>query len=225
MTAVAAIVFVSYLVGSIPFALLVARFAGGVDIRQIGSGNTGALNTIMNVGPVPGVIAGLMDAAKGAVMMLLAAVLVGKAAAALAGGAAIVGHCYSIWLMLAARNERGGGWKRWLRRFGGKGLATGMAVLLIINWPTFLTTMLLFFALYGLLYLSPLPLEKRKDVTYPTVGALLVVPFVMWYWTHALAPTSAALLLAVAIIVKHLPDLRTSYYVAGPAKAKSHPET
>lgn len=204
----------SYLLGAIPFAVLVARQIGGIDLRRTGSGNTGAMNTIRSVGKVPGIVAGLLDAAKGALAMLLASLVIGKDAAALAGGAAIVGHCYSVWLLLAARHERGGGWKRWMRRLGGKGLATGMAVLLIMNWPTFLCVLALFFVVFAMQRQLPFSPERRKDETWPTVIALAVMPPILWLWTRDSALTLAGTILSAAVIVKHFPDLRAGFYVA-----------
>ncbi len=205
----------AYLLGAVPFAVLIARMIGGVDIRRIGSGNTGAMNTIRTVGKGPGIVAGLLDAGKGALAMLLAYYVLGKSLAALAGAAAIVGHCYSIWLLIAARNERGGGWKHWLRRLGGKGLATGMAVLAIINWPTFLGVMALFFVV---LFLQPrlrLPLSPtmRKDETWPTIIALLASTPMLWFWTHDAVLVLVGAVLTVAVVVKHLPDVRELFSV------------
>lgn len=204
----------SYLLGAIPFAVLVARWFGGVDLRRTGSGNTGAMNTIRSVGKVPGVASGLLDASKGAIAMLIANVAHGRDAAALAGAAAIVGHCYSLWLVLLSGNERTGGWKRWLRLLGGKGLATGMAVLLILNWPTFLTIMVSFFAIFAVQTQLPLSAVKRKDETWPTILALLLCAPVLWYWTRSPLLLIVGLILTIAIVIKHLPDLREAYYVA-----------
>ncbi|MBA3943120.1 MAG: glycerol-3-phosphate acyltransferase [Herpetosiphonaceae bacterium] len=211
---VLAVLVFAYLLGAIPFAVLVASYIGGIDLRHTGSGNTGAMNTIRSVGKLPGLFAGALDAAKGAIAMLVARVLIGRDAAALAGGVAIVGHCCSIWLLWAARHEHGGGWKRWLRRMGGKGLATGLAVLLIMNWPTFILMIVIFFVVFGLQFLLPLGPERRKDETWPTVIALALVPVALWYWTHNQLLLTAGVVLAIAIVIKHLPDLRESFYVA-----------
>jgi len=85
----------SYVVGAIPFAVPVGLGLRGVDVRRAGSGNAGAMNTLRNVGPLAGVLVALLDAAKGAGVVLLGRWLLGTQAGALAGCAATIGHCFS----------------------------------------------------------------------------------------------------------------------------------
>lgn len=106
-------VVLGYLIGSVPFALLVARRWGAPDLRTVGSGNLGATNVLRASGMTAGVLVALLDVAKGAAGVLLAARLDGPSATpAVAGLAAIVGHIYPIWL----------------RFRGGKGVATACGV-------------------------------------------------------------------------------------------------
>ena len=109
---------VGYLLGSIPFGLLLTRIAGHGDIRDIGSGSIGATNVLRTGNKTLAALTLVFDVLKGS-----AAVLVGAAwseEAALAGGAAvIVGHIYPVWL----------GFR------GGKGVATALGVLIVIAWP------------------------------------------------------------------------------------------
>jgi acyl phosphate:glycerol-3-phosphate acyltransferase len=106
-------VVVAYLIGSVPFALLIARRWGAPDLRQIGSGNLGATNVLRASGLTAGVLVALLDVAKGVAGVLLAARLDGSnATTAAAGFAAIVGHVYPVWL----------------RFRGGKGVATACGV-------------------------------------------------------------------------------------------------
>lgn len=110
---------VGYLLGSIPFGVLVARLLGLGNLREIGSGNIGATN-VLRTGSKPAAIATLLlDGAKGAVALLLARSLAGEDAAQLAALAAMIGHCYPVWL----------GFK------GGKGVATFLGILLALAWP------------------------------------------------------------------------------------------
>ena len=109
-SAVTALILIgAYLVGSIPFSFLVAKWRG-IDVRTVGSGNVGATNVMRSAGTVPGLVAFALDAAKGAVAVLVAQRLTREpgvpAAAALA---AVVGHIFPVWL----------------RFKGGKGVATG----------------------------------------------------------------------------------------------------
>lgn len=108
-----------YLLGSVPFGLVIARALGLGDLRQIGSGNIGATN-VLRTGNKPAALATLLlDSGKGAIAVLLARYFGGETAAILAGGAAFLGHCFPVWL----------GFK------GGKGVATFLGTLIALNWP------------------------------------------------------------------------------------------
>ena len=106
-------VILAYLVGSIPFALIVARRSGAQDLRRVGSGNLGAANVLRASGVKAGVLVAMLDIGKGAASVLLASQLNGSnTTPAIAGLAAIVGHIYPVWL----------------RFRGGKGVATACGV-------------------------------------------------------------------------------------------------
>jgi glycerol-3-phosphate acyltransferase PlsY len=107
-----------YLLGSVPYGLILTKAAGLGDIRAIGSGNIGATNVLRtgNKGLAAATLA--LDALKGLVALLLARWLWGEDAALVAGVAAMAGHAFPVWL----------GFK------GGKGVATGAGVLLAAQW-------------------------------------------------------------------------------------------
>lgn len=108
-----------YLLGSIPFGMVIARLLGLGDLRQIGSGNIGATN-VLRTGNKPAALATvLLDSGKGAAAVLLARYFAGDVAAMLAGGAAFLGHCFPVWL----------GFR------GGKGVATFLGTLIALHWP------------------------------------------------------------------------------------------
>jgi glycerol-3-phosphate acyltransferase PlsY len=108
-----------YLLGSIPFGMVIARALGLGDLRKIGSGNIGATN-VLRTGNKPAALATLLlDSGKGAIAVLIARHFGGDTAAMLAGGAAFLGHCFPIWL----------GFK------GGKGVATFLGTLIALHWP------------------------------------------------------------------------------------------
>jgi glycerol-3-phosphate acyltransferase PlsY len=108
----------AYLIGSVPFALLLARRWGATDLRRIGSGNLGAANVLRASGVRAGVLVAVLDVAKGAVSVLVAERVAGGAAApAAAALAAIVGHVYPVWL----------------RFRGGKGVATACGAFSILT--------------------------------------------------------------------------------------------
>jgi glycerol-3-phosphate acyltransferase PlsY len=117
----------AYLLGSIPTGYLAGKLLRGIDIRQHGSGSTGATNVLRTLGKAPALVVVLIDAAKGAAAILLARWLCPRIGAAawtdwavcLAGIAALLGHARSIWLGFT----------------GGKSAATGLGVLLAVSWP------------------------------------------------------------------------------------------
>ena len=112
-----AVVAFGYLAGSIPFAFLLAR-RRGIDLRHAGSGNVGAANVLRTSGVPNAVIAFVLDAAKGAVAVLVAQRLSAEPATPVAGGlASIIGHIYPVWL----------GFR------GGKGVATAGGVFAVLT--------------------------------------------------------------------------------------------
>jgi glycerol-3-phosphate acyltransferase PlsY len=109
----------AYLLGSIPFGVVITRMMGLGDLRQIGSGNIGATN-VLRTGNKPAAAATLiLDAAKGGIAVLIARAMVGEDAAQLAALASFLGHLFPVWL----------GFK------GGKGVATFLGILLALFWP------------------------------------------------------------------------------------------
>ena len=109
-----------YLVGSIPFGVLLTRATGAGDVRNVGSGNIGATNVLRTGRKDLAFATLILDAGKGAAALLIArAVTDIDAVAAIAGGAAFLGHLYPVWL----------GFK------GGKGVATFFGLMLAAAWP------------------------------------------------------------------------------------------
>ncbi len=111
--------FLSYLLGAIPFGILITRAMGLGDLRAIGSGNIGATNVLRTGHRGAALATLLMDALKGAAAVLMARWVAGEDAAQLAGLAAFLGHLYPVWLNFK----------------GGKGVATFLGILLALAWP------------------------------------------------------------------------------------------
>jgi acyl phosphate:glycerol-3-phosphate acyltransferase len=129
MNTLLVVIVAAYLLGSIPFALLLARRVSAVDLRQVGSGNLGAANVVRVSGVTAGLVVALLDIAKGAASVLLAAGLSrGDAAPAVAGLAAIVGHVYPVWA----------------RFRGGKGVATACGVFAVLTPMAMLPALAIF---------------------------------------------------------------------------------
>ena len=129
MTPLLAAGILGYLLGSIPFGLLLTRFAGHGDIRGIGSGNIGATNVLRAGGKGLAALTLALDLAKGTVAVMIASGW-GREAALVAAGCVILGHMFPIWL----------GFR------GGKGVATGLGVLIALAWPVALVAALLWLA-------------------------------------------------------------------------------
>ncbi|WP_299546706.1 glycerol-3-phosphate 1-O-acyltransferase PlsY [uncultured Tateyamaria sp.] len=111
---------IGYILGSIPFGMILARVMNLGNLREIGSGNIGATNVLRTGNKTAAGLTLLLDAGKGAVALLLARAITGaEDTAQLAGLAAMLGHCYPIWL----------GFK------GGKGVATFLGLLTALHWP------------------------------------------------------------------------------------------
>ena len=112
-------VLLAYLLGSIPFGLVLARAMGLGDLRAIGSGNIGATNVLRTGSKKAALATLILDGAKGGVAVLVAGAALGPDAAQVAGLAAFLGHLYPVWL----------------RFHGGKGVATFIGVTLALAWP------------------------------------------------------------------------------------------
>ena len=169
------IVIVAYLLGSVPFALLLARRWGAADLRRIGSGNLGAANVLRASGVKAGVLVAVLDITKGAVSVMLAQRFADHAAApAAAGLAAIVGHIYPVWL----------------RFRGGKGVATACGVFSVLT-P---------FAIPPALGIFVVAVWLTKYISLGSMLASVALPPIA-YATGSPAPAVAAAFVASAIIV------------------------
>jgi glycerol-3-phosphate acyltransferase PlsY len=174
----------AYLLGSIPFGLLVGKLFGGADVRTAGSGNIGATNVARVAGPFAGVVTLLLDAAKGALAVILAARLSDQSATwmIIAGLCALVGHCFPIWLGF----------------HGGKGVATAAGVFLVLCPPAFLGSAILFV----------LVVVYWRYVSLGSMSAAAAMPLLIYFfWAPHHAPpyavTFGSLAAALLIVYKH----------------------
>ena len=128
-----------YLLGSIPFGLLLTRIGGAGDLRAIGSGNIGATNVLRTGRKGLAAATLLLDMAKGAAAVLIAERFF-PGTGMLAGMAAFLGHCYPVWLKFR----------------GGKGVATLMGIVLALHWPSGLVYAGVWLGILGALRVSSL---------------------------------------------------------------------
>jgi glycerol-3-phosphate acyltransferase PlsY len=167
----AAAALLGYLLGSIPFGLLLTRMAGLGDVRKIGSGNIGATNVLRTGNKKLAAATLVGDALKGTVAVLLAAKFWGYEASLVAGFFAFIGHLFPVWL----------GFK------GGKGVATYIGVLLGVDWRVMLA-----FALIWLLCAF-----TTRYSSLSALVAMLVIPVALWI----LGPEKTALLVSLLSII------------------------
>jgi glycerol-3-phosphate acyltransferase PlsY len=170
-----------YLLGSIPFGLLLTRWAGLGDIRDIGSGNIGATN-VLRTGRRDIALATLvLDAGKAAAALALAAALAGYDAGLVAGAAAFLGHCFPLWLGLK----------------GGKGVATFFGVLFAGLWPIGLVAGATWLAVAGLSRFSSLA----------ALAAALAAPAAAFIAGEDYATLGFCAFLAALIFLRHRPNI------------------
>jgi glycerol-3-phosphate acyltransferase PlsY len=183
----------AYLLGSIPFGYLIVKASSGADIRETGSGGTGATNVTRKAGKGAGVVTLLLDALKGFAAVSMARYLTGDDGTswvvAAAGFLAVGGHCFPVWLGFRA----------------GKGVATGLGVILAIApWSALAAGMIFFLIVW-----------RTRYVSLGSIAAAAVAPL----WTllqHTMispiadfAPTLIALCASSAVIVaKHSENIK-----------------
>jgi glycerol-3-phosphate acyltransferase PlsY len=196
-----------YLLGSIPFGLVLTRAAGLGDIRAIGSGNIGATNVLRTGNKGLALATLLLDSGKGAVAVLALRAIWGPDAALVAGFAALLGHLYPVWL----------GFK------GGKGVATALGTLIAIDWPVGLAACATW-AVVALLF------------RYSSLSSLLAVaaaPLYAWYLPLLWAPGEVmggdlqvamlAGLIAVLVWIKHETNIKRLLQGTEPKIGKTKP--
>lgn len=169
-----------YLLGSIPFGLVLTKLAGLGDIRQMGSGNIGATNVLRTGNKALAAATLFLDGAKGAVAVLLAGMF-GPDMAVLAGGGAFLGHLFPVWL----------------RFRGGKGVATFLGVLLAIAWPVGIACCLTWLAVAAIL-------------RYSSLAALVAAAAspLYAYWLADWQRMELAVAMTVLIFIRHHANIR-----------------
>ena len=165
-----------YLLGSIPFGLLLTRLAGLGDIRAIGSGNIGATNVLRSGRKDLAAATLLLDAAKGAAAVLIATYF-GPDTALMAGLGALLGHLFPVWL----------GFK------GGKGVATALGTLLAIAWPIGILVCLLWLLVAAIFRYSSLA----------SLASLAGSPIIAWFTLGDMQLVQFAAIVAVLVWLRH----------------------
>ncbi|MFL5107362.1 MAG: glycerol-3-phosphate 1-O-acyltransferase PlsY [Xanthobacteraceae bacterium] len=165
-----------YLLGSIPFGLVVTRLAGTSDVRTIGSGNIGATNVLRTGRKGLAAATLLCDMLKGTAAVLVTYHFFGPDLAILAGIGAFLGHVFPVWLKFK----------------GGKGVATYIGVLLALAWPAALA--------FGVIWVLVAALTRYSSLAALVAGA--ATPVILWF-NKDLQEARVFLLLTVLIFITH----------------------
>ena len=171
----------AYLLGSIPFGILITRALGLGDLRSIGSGNIGATNVLRTGNKGAAAATLLLDAAKGGAAVLIARAVAGEQAAMVAGLAAFLGHLFPVWL----------------RFRGGKGVATFLGTMLALAWPAGLAACATWLAV-------------AFATRYSSLAALVAAASTpLWLWAFG-RPDAVWLGIALAVLVflRHHANIR-----------------
>ena len=170
----------AFLIGSIPFGYVIGRFIHRTDIREQGSGNIGAMNTLRTFGKTSAIAVLLLDAAKGFVPTFILAqrTIARDDLVALVAIAAVLGHCFSPWL----------GWR------GGKGVATAFGAIFALSWQA------------GLVSVATWILGALVITQFSSVGSILatlISPFALFAFTGSLAYAAFGFLATLLVIYTH----------------------
>ena len=172
-----------YLLGSIPSGWLAGRWLKDIDLRELGSGSTGATNVLRQVGKGPALVVFLIDVGKGAAAVLIARVLgLGDWIQVLAGLTALAGHIWPVWL----------GFK------GGKAVATGLGMFLGLAWPVGLASFGVFLAVFSL----------SRYVSLASVLAAISLPLLMAAGSGSTANLVVALVAMLLVLWRHRSNIQ-----------------
>jgi len=185
---------IAYLLGSIPVGYLIVRWKEGADVREVGSGATGATNVMRKAGKTAGMVTLGLDVVKGFVAVMLAHWLTGSGwimtwAVAAAAVITVIGHIFPLWLGFRA----------------GKGVATGLGVFLAVAPWAVLCSLAVFLIV----------IKKTRYMSLGSIVAAVVTPLLAWLWYGVIFPRSdltqiltALCAVVLLIIAKHIANIR-----------------
>jgi len=188
----AGLVILGYLIGAIPFGVIVSKLARGIDVREHGSGSMGMTNVMRTVGKRAGAAVFIADVLKGAGAVALAWPIIGSTSdtfvwgCAAGGVAAVIGHSWPIYV----------GFR------GGRGIATGFGALLVICWPVALISLAVFAIVVSICrYVS------LGSILAATTMLLSMTPFVV-YDKEPVASIVFASVVAAIVIFRHRGNIK-----------------
>jgi glycerol-3-phosphate acyltransferase PlsY len=170
-----------YILGSIPFGLLITKFAGFGDIRNYGSGNIGATNVVRKAGKFWGLLTLLADGGKGALAVFLAGYICPEVSM-YAGLAAIIGHVFPIWLQFK----------------GGKAVATSLAVFLMFNFKFGLIVCAVWLITFLITRISSLA----------AIIAFVLAPIIAYFFDCTFSLVTSISLISALVIFRHKDNIK-----------------
>ena len=179
------IIFISYLLGSLPTGFLFGKYLKNVDLRTIGSGSTGATNVLRNIGKWPALFVFIIDVGKGLFALKIAQYYTDQGIIeVIAGISAITGHIWPIWL----------------KGKGGKAVATGLGMFLALSWKVGLASLGIFLIV----------LAKTKFVSLSSISAAILLPvFMFFYVGNFIHPYFfISLIVSLLVVWKHRTNIR-----------------
>ncbi|QXM05598.1 glycerol-3-phosphate 1-O-acyltransferase PlsY [Crassaminicella indica] len=176
------LIIISYLVGSIPFSYITAKFIGNIDIRKHGSGNSGATNVLRTLGPKAGGTAFILDFLKGFILAIIGKKLLGIQGGVIASAFVVIGHCYPFSL----------GFK------GGKGVATAGGTIFALYPLIGFILMIIHFLITGL----------TRIVSLASITVAASFPIVSFILKKPISFTLYALCLGSFVIYKHKGNIK-----------------
>jgi len=174
-------IIISYMIGSIPFGLIVGKLASIGDIRTKGSGNIGATNVVRLGGKKLGALVLLLDAFKGVVPVLIAKEFLSWEVALISAGAAVIGHIFPIWLKFK----------------GGKGVATSLAVYIALSWQMGLVLILVWLITF----------KVSKISSLSAIFAMISAPLVAFYFKGN-GLEILAIIISLIVIFRHHSNIK-----------------
>jgi glycerol-3-phosphate acyltransferase PlsY len=192
------VLLIAYLLGSIPTGYLMGRATKGIDIRQFGSGSTGATNVLRTLGKGPALVVLLIDVLKGSLSVIVTRWIYAARIAPvppmsspadwipwiviLAGLIALIGHSRSIWLRFG----------------GGKSVASGLGVLLAMHWPSAIVAILIFVSVLAI----------SRIVSFSSITTAVAVPVLMLTMHQPLPFLLFAIAAAAYIVLRHRTNIQ-----------------
>jgi glycerol-3-phosphate acyltransferase PlsY len=189
-------ILLGYLLGSIPFAHIIATRVAGVDLAKVGSRNIGTRNLTRSLGLGWGLLGGALDFGKGALAMCV--------------GCALAPAAYPWWMLAGTAAVAGHNWPVWLRFRGGKGLATAMgAAAFVLLWPELIIVVIL----------GWLILHLTKNVLLMAAAGFAAMLLMLQLHHRPIELTWFVLSLAAAVLLGALPDILSKLHTRGGARS------